>query len=526
MAKRSGGPEGKARGNRLPRARIVLAATAATLALLVATGGSVRADGNLHNVNHIIIVMQENHSFDNYFGVLPYASGTPYHGGGGKCASNDHTCVDGLSCTRDSAGNYTCTNSNVDDDSSTVFAFHDAKYCTGPDLQHNWPGSHSEANYNNPAGALAFSPNDGFVLVNDATEQIDNGESPTDDDTMGFYNETDLPFYYGLAKSFAIDDRYFCSVVGPTFPNRSYEMAATSFGHLTTNEIFPPTGGYKPITGTIFDLLDQNGVSWVNYFSDLPTSCIFRPCPNSHLASVSAFSAQAAAGTLPAVSLVDPSFFKDQTINGSTYETDEHPPNDIRAGQYFVSQIVNALRNSQSWNDSILFITYDEHGGFYDHVAPAAARQGGALNPDGINPGQCEDLSNPPASEQPGGGAQCDVSRSDAAAICPGFTATGPYPANCANFNQLGFRVPFIAVSPFSKPHYVSHTVGDHTSLLALIEKRFFSLAGGGDTRPHLTARDQYAATLEDMFDFNKAPSKNTSVPTAPPPTASDPGCS
>src|SRR5436190_151804 len=439
MAKRSGGPEGKARGNRLPRARIVLAATAATLALLVATGGSVRADGNLHNVNHIIIVMQENHSFDNYFGVLPYASGTPYHGGGGKCAPYDHTCVDGLSCTRDSAGNYTCTNSNVDDDTSTVFAFHDAKYATGPDIQHNWPGSHSEANYNNPAGALAFSPNDGFVLVNDATEQIDNGESPTDDDTMGFYNETDLPFYYGLAKSFAIDDRYFCSVVGPTFPNRSYEMAATSFGHLTTNEIFPPSGGYKPITGTIFDLLDQNG---------------------------------------------------------------------------------------QSWNDSILFITYDEHGGFYDHVAPAAARQGGALNPDGINPGQCEDLSNPPASEQPGGGAQCDVSRSDAAAICPGFTATGPYPANCANFNQLGFRVPFIAVSPFSKPHYVSHTVGDHASLLALIEKRFLSLADGGGTRPHLTARDQYAATLEDMFDFNKAPSMNTSVPTAPPPTAGDPGCS
>jgi len=339
---------------------------------------------------------------------------------------------------------------------------------------------------------------------------------------MGFYNETDLPFYYGLAESFAIDDRYFCSVVGPTFPNRSYEMAATSFGHLTTNEIFPPTGGYKPITGTIFDLLDQNGVSWVNYFSDLPTSGIFRPFLSSHLQPVSAFSAQAAAGTLPAVSLVDPIL----TGGQGNQSNDEHPPHDIRAGQYFVSQIVNAVRNSPSWNDSIIFIVYDEHGGFYDHVAPPAARQGGALNPDGINPGQCEDLSNPPASEQPGGGAQCTISQSDAAAICPGFTATGPYPANCANFNQLGFRVPFIAVSPFSKPHYVSHTVADHTSLLALIEKRFFSLAGGGDTRPHLTARDQYAATPEDMFDFNKAPSKNTSVPTAPPPSASDPGCS
>jgi phospholipase C len=506
--------------------RIALTGAAATLAFLVATGGAVRADGDLHRVNHIIIAMQENHSFDNYFGALPYARGTPYHPGAGGCGSNDHTCIDGLGCTRDSAGNYTCTNSNVDDDGSTVFAFHDARYCVGPDLQHDWPGSHREANFNHPAGTLASSPNDGFVLVNDATEQTDNGESPTDDDTMGFYNEDDLPFYYALAESFAIDDRYFCSVIGQTFPNRSYELAATSFGHLTTSEILPPPGGYKPITGTIFDLLDQNGVSWVNYFSDLPTSGIFRQSTSSHVQPVSAFSVAAATGTLPAVSFVDPSFFKDQTINGSVYETDEHPPNDIRAGQYFVSQIVNALRKSPSWNDSILFITYDEHGGSYDHVAPAAARQGRALNPDGINPGQCEDLSNPPASEQPGGGAQCDISRSDAAAICPGFTATGPYPASCANFNQLGFRVPFIAVSPFSKPHYVSHTVGDHTSLLAFIEKRFLSPSSPGATRPHLTARDQYAATLEDLFDFKRAPSMNTSVPTAPAPSASDPGCS
>src|SRR5207245_4024110 len=134
-------------------------------------------------------------------------------------------------------------------------------------------------------------------------------------------------------------------------------------------------------------------------------------------------------------------------------------------------------------------------------------------------------LSNPPASEQPGGGAQCGISQSDAAAICPGFTATGSYPANCANFNQLGFRVPFIAVSPFAKPHYVSHTVGDHTSLLALIEKRFLSLPDQV-TRPHLTARDLSAATLEDLFDFSGAPSMHTSIPAAPSPSASNPGCS
>src|SRR5262249_51768112 len=154
-------------------------------------------------------------------GALPYAVGGPYHGG--PCTAGDHTCVDGLSCTRTMSG-YTCSNSNPDDDMSTVTAFHDASYCNGPDLQHNWQGSHREANFDSPAGALLSSPNDGFVKVNDLTEQIDGPETPTDDDTMGFYNEDDLPFYYSVAQSFAIDDRYFCSVVGPTFPNRSYSM--------------------------------------------------------------------------------------------------------------------------------------------------------------------------------------------------------------------------------------------------------------------------------------------------------------
>ena len=104
---------------------------------------------------------------------------------------------------------------------------------------------------------------------------------------------------------------------------------------------------------------------------------------------------------------------------------------------------------------------------FYNHVSPAPAPQDGALNPDGIDPGQCADLSNLPLSEGLGNGAQCAVSQMEA--ICAAFTPFGPYPAECANFNQLGFRVPFIAVSPFAKPHYVSHTVGDHASMLALI---------------------------------------------------------
>jgi phospholipase C len=168
-------------------------------------GTPAHADGSVKKVNHIIIVMQENHSFDNYFGALPYVPGGPYHNG--PCDRGDHSCVDGLAaCVGDSSGRLnSCANSNLDDDGSTVLAFHDPRYCTGPDLQHNWPGSHMEANFAAPNNTLRSSPNDGFVRVNDATEQIDDGENPTEDDTMGFYTQDDLPFYYGLAQTFAID---------------------------------------------------------------------------------------------------------------------------------------------------------------------------------------------------------------------------------------------------------------------------------------------------------------------------------
>jgi phospholipase C len=479
------------------------------------------ADGNLGHVHHIIIVMQENHSFDNYFGALPYAAGSPYHAPQGACLTTDHHCVDGLSCTSDALGNLTCSNSNLEDDGSTVVAFHALSRCVAPDLDHSWFGTHREMNFLNPNNVLAQALSDGFVRVNDLTEQVDNGENATEDQTISFYNQDDLPFYYDLAKKFAIGDRHFASVLGPTFPNRSYLMAATSFGHLTTNDSFPPPGGYKPITGTIFDLLDRNGVSWADYFQDVPQSGSFRPL-DVHNLPLAVFFAQAAGiGSLPQVAFVDPNL----GVTGHALENDEHPPTDIQRGQAYVSQVVNAVRNGPFWKDSIIFITYDEHGGFYDHAKPPKARQDGALNPDGINPGQCEDLSNPPASEQPGGGAECaanpisttDTSVNDAEQLCPALVAdpTGPYPSECANFNQLGVRVPFIAVSPFSKPQYVSHTVGDHTSLLALIEKRFLN---AGEEPLHLTLRDQNANTLEDMFDFDLSPSLSTPVGQAAPP--------
>jgi phospholipase C len=501
-----------------------------------------QAEGNPHKVKHIIIVMQENHSFDNYFGALAYAPGSPYHGPRrdgdhdrddmGGCRRDDHRCVDGLSCIVDHAGLLTCFDSNIDDDGHTVLAFHDSRRCVVPDLDHGWGGTHKESNFSSPNNTLHDSRSDGFVRVNDVSEQPDHGvENSTEDQTMNFYNQDEIPFYYELAQKFAISDRYFCSVLGPTFPNRSYLLAATSFGHITTSEIFPPPGsnGYKPLNGTIFDLMEKTNVSWADYFSDVPQGGTFRPFGpggvDPHFLPLKLFLAQAAGvpgvGQLPQVSFVDPSF----GLFGIQTENDEHPPVDIQRGQAFISQVVNAVRNGPFWKDSIIFITYDEHGGFYDHVAPPRARQGHQPNPDGISPGQCSDLSNPPASLQPGGGAQCSISRAGAIGLCPalGANPTGPFPPSCANFDQLGFRVPFLAISPFSKRHYVSHTTGDHTSLLALIEKVFMHSSNDGDhdaddVRPHLTRRDLHANTLEDLFDFDESPSLHTAIGTAAPP--------
>lgn len=323
--------------------------TAALLLLSLIVSRPLLAQHNLQKVNHIIIVMQENHSFDNYFGALAYAPGSPYHtpsprfhDDDGACLQFDHKCVDGLSCSLDLLGNPTCKNSNLDDDGSTVAAFHDPSRCASPDLDHSWFGTHREANFLHPNRTLTNFLSNGFVLVNDLTEQVDHGvENTTEDQTIGFYNQNDIPFYYDLAQKFAINDRYFASVLGPTFPNRSYLLAATSFGHLTTNDTFPPPGGYKPITGTIFDLLNQNGVTWADYFQDAPQGATFLPFSTTavdpHFLPLPVFQVQAGVPGvcgLPQVAFVDPNF----GLVARQSENDEHPPTDIQRGQFFVSQ--------------------------------------------------------------------------------------------------------------------------------------------------------------------------------------------
>jgi phospholipase C len=486
---------------------------AASLFFIACGGGSSGTPAlapnatGLAKVRNIVIVMQENHSFDNYLGALPYAPGSPYHPG--PCDPNDHTCVDGLTCTADASGNLTCSNSNPEADGSpAVTAFHDTLLCVSPDLDHSWVGTHHEVNFADPNNALKGIM-DGFVSQNDLSEQTDNGESPTEDDTIGFYDQTDLPYYYALAETFAINDRYFSSTLGPTVPNRLYEFAGTSFGHVVTSpdEALPPEGGYQPINGTIFDRLDSKSVSWGEYVEvGDPTEfgipyggLVHSPVP-PHFQTIDDFKNQAADGKLPSVSFVDFGF-----------ADSEHPPNDIRAGEANVAGVIDAVRNGPHWNESIVILVYDEHGGSYDHVTPPAAAP-----PDSIPPGKCADNSDPPSSLTPGNGAHCNDSANAAQQLC-NQASSGE---QCASFNQLGVRVPFIVISPFARPRYVSHTVGDHTSILSLIEHRY--------GLHNLTARDAAANDLEDLFDFDNSPSLNANVAgsLAPAASSSDPGCS
>ncbi len=129
---------------------------------LFTVGQMARAEGDPHKVKHVIVIMQENHSFDNYFGALTYAPGSPYHAPkredrderDGGCRKDDHRCVDGLACSVDAAGKFTCRNANLDDDGSTVFAFHDSRRCVAPDLDHGWANTHRSANFNRPNDTL------------------------------------------------------------------------------------------------------------------------------------------------------------------------------------------------------------------------------------------------------------------------------------------------------------------------------------------------------------------------------------
>ena len=372
--------------------------------------------GTLHGaqipIDNVVVIMQENRAFDHYLGQL-HREGQPQAEAEPKNASNpDPTSPNGRPIT----------------------AFHQTRYCECADLDHSWNGTHRE--WDN--GAM-----DGFTAAN-----VDPCD-PTGSRTMGFYDKRDLPFYYGLYKTFAIGDRFFCSTLTQTFPNRFYLLAGTSFGHIQNDLPSSPTEFSQR---TIFNLLDEAvpPVTWKVYFSQVAFADIFAYVRNTrqvNVVPIDQYFSDAAAGTLPQVSFVDPIF-----VGPMNVENDEHPPANIQVGQEFVSRVVRALLASPQWPRAALFLTYDEHGGFFDHVPPPPA-----CVPDGIPP-MLE------ASDVPGA------------------------------FDRYGIRVPAAVVSPFSRPHSVSHTPHDHTSILRFIETRF--------DLPALTARDANADPMLEFFDF------------------------
>jgi phospholipase C len=360
--------------------------------------------GNAIPINHVLVLMQENRSFDHYFARMhgrdidrpPRRASNPNPLGG-----------------------------------APVEIFHQHNYCEVADLDHSWNGSHAEWN----GGAM-----DGFAI-----ENADPAD-PSGSRAMGYYRKRDLRFYHVLYRTFAMSDRHFCSLLGPTFPNRHYLLSGTSAGHIR-NDVVLAT---HP---SIFESLDAAGVTWKVYASDLPFAILYAyvQAHAVNILPIAQFYADAAAGTLPQVALIDPIFFGDETN-----QNDEHPPNNVQVGQAFVAGVVQAVFQSPNWSDSALFITYDEHGGFYDHVPPPPA-----CEPDAI-----------PPNLQAG-----DV---------------------VAAFDRYGFRVPLVVVSPFARRKYVSHTVTDQTSVLRFIETRF--------DLPALTRRDANADPMLEFFDFASPP--------------------
>src|SRR5579864_1824001 len=209
-------------------------------ALLLAAGKTnASSPGGLDRVNHIIVLTQENHSFDNYLGTLPWARDTHYHAparAGDPCDPHDHQCVDGLNCSAGADGDLSCSNDNPLDGRSVTVS-HQTNYCTCNPV-HEWIQAHLEANFSDPNSSSNLG--DGFARAN-----VPNKTATA----MSYYTDADLPYYYALAETFAVSDRHFSSVVGPTLPNRMYLMAATSFGHVLTNKVdnTPPVrSGYRP----------------------------------------------------------------------------------------------------------------------------------------------------------------------------------------------------------------------------------------------------------------------------------------
>ncbi|HKQ60481.1 MAG TPA: alkaline phosphatase family protein [Candidatus Polarisedimenticolaceae bacterium] len=366
---------------------------------------------------HLVVVMMENRSFDHLLGWHPTADAMQE-----GLAYPDHNEV--LQPTFPLAPDF--------------------RGCTHPDPDHTWEGGRVEYHDGAMDGFLKAGDNDAYAI--------------------GYYGEDDRPFFNALARNFTTCDRYFSSILGPTYPNRIFLHAAQT--DRLTNSLELST------LPTIWDRLAQKGVSAKYYVSDASFLGLWGVRYLGITSTYSQFLQDAASGNLPKVSFVEPRLLGDELgLSGS-----DHPHGDIRVGDAFLAETFHAVASGPQWKGTVFVVTYDEWGGFFDHVAPPRAAAPNALDPDVV-----------------GGKA------------------------------LLGMRVPTIVASPFSRgdpasPRVVS-TIFDHTSILKLIESRW-GLAP-------LTARDASndVGNLSDALNLRQFDARVPSLPLpeAPPLTLCPP---
>ena len=343
-------------------------------------------------IDTIVLCMMENRSFDHMLGSLSLVEG--------------RTDIDGL----------TADHYNPDTDGTPIFPFHLTNPCTYPDPPHGWDSSRV---------ALNGGDNLGFIKAFAAARGMGGREN-----VMSYHERADLPVYHAIADYYAVANRWFSSVCGPTWPNRLYFHGGQSQG-MKTND-FPP-GEHAFSMRTIWDQLDDAGIGWGNYYTDLPTIAMFGRF-QAGVYPIEDFFSHAAAGTLAPVVVLDP----------GAATNDDHPPHHTLLGQLFISTIHNAIATSPQWNRILFVVVYDEAGGLFDHVVPGLAADDRAAE----------------------------------------------------GFDQLGFRVPALAMGPWVRERFVSDVDMDHTSALKHIH-----LAHGLDD---LTARDAAANDLSSFLDLDR----------------------
>jgi phospholipase C len=427
----------------------------------------------LPQIEHIVILMMENHSYDNYLGMLD---------GRG----------DGL--PRDAQGVPSATNKASDGTAIQIRHFEGTRQKAGVPTQ-TWNASHIQWD----EGEC-----DGFVRsIEQTLPGLDTSVA------MTYWDEKDLPFYYGLAQTFPLATRWFSSCLGPTFPNRRFLISGTANGLI---DDLPYGMVDYPASGTIFDLLSAHGISWANYHHVSPVRANWRLLSRSspvnflrvlgtllaatfpqlipaleskiqttaglyplgllrsinHLRPISQFWQAARTGKLPAVTIVDPDFAT----------CSEENPQDIQVGEAFAAKVINAVMTGRGWPKTLLIWLYDEHGGYYDHVEPPPA-----VEPDDV-PGHSI------------------LERNPVLRLLLSFTVYAKKlqaaDAGPTTYDRLGFRVPAVIVSPYARPEHVTSTVYDHTSVLKLIERKW--------NLPPLTRRDAAATDPLDALDFDSPP--------------------